>query len=314
MTLWLLPIEPLPERYSIQWIEWFREALTARGVHHMFIPGATLTSSVETGTVLDAVGTNYWKATQLRNVCELFHSGDIKDGDKIFAFDVWFPGLEMIPYMATLKGIRVDLYGFLHAGSYTTEDFAEPLSAWAQHSERAWIRACRKVFVGTAYHADAFARRRLQAWPEYKRRLVVTGNPFSCLGIHDLCSSTKPVAQREKIVVYPHRFDREKRPNVFMDIMEALWTERQDFRVVFTTSRPSFRSNDPALLERLKACKFAYEIRANLTKCEYYQTLADSRVFVSTTIEENFGYCLAEAMLLGCTPVVPYAYSHPELL
>jgi glycosyltransferase involved in cell wall biosynthesis len=35
---------------------------------------------------------------------------------------------------------------------------------------------------------------------------------------------------------------------------------------------------------------------------------------VSTTSEENFGYCVVEAMALGCPVILPNMFSHPELV
>ena len=52
----------------------------------------------------------------------------------------------------------------------------------------------------------------------------------------------------------------------------------------------------------------------NLSKSEYYAHLANSKLMVSTTIEENFGYCILEAISLNTPVLIPNNYSHPELL
>jgi len=311
--LYILHLEPLAERYTEQWYRWFGRDLRLAGIPFRFIEGDQLTTTVESGVVLDVEGTNYWKFSQLMRVCELFKNGEVKDDDVFFTMDLWHPGLESIPYMATLEGIEVSLYGFLHAGSYTNEDFASPMAPWAQFHEVGWAAQCDGVFVGSHYHAQRFHALRLNG-TSAKVNIYETGNPFDTREIMEMGSPRSPVEQRERIIIYPHRFDHEKRPGVFMDMMETLWEERQDFTVWFTTSRETFRSNRPELLEQLNRASFDYEIKAGLTKREYYQAMAQARLFVSTTIEENFGYCLAEAIALGCAVAVPDNYSHPELL
>ncbi len=97
-------------------------------------------------------------------------------------------------------------------------------------------------------------------------------------------------------------------------MMNQLHDIRKDFRVYITTSRKKFRSNQEWLIEKLHSANFEYQIFDGLSKEQYYQLLSKSKIFVSTTIEENFGYCLLEAMTLGCTPVVPNNFSHPEIL
>jgi hypothetical protein len=55
-------------------------------------------------------------------------------------------------------------------------------------------------------------------------------------------------------------------------------------------------------------------IRENLSKEDYYELVASALCVVSTTVEENFGYCAVEACALGTSPIVPNAFSHPEIL
>lgn len=314
--LYILPLEILEERYTEQWYRWFREKAELYGVEYQYIDGEQLTSSVETGAVLDAHGTNHWKLTQMLKVIELFKTKQIKDGDKFFTMDLWHPALECIPYMSQLDGLDIEVYGFLHAGSYTTEDFAQPMQDWAKHFERGWAAICKKIFVGTEYHKLKFYDTRLDWYDvtgRYFGKIIVTGNPFDTKEIL-LQTNGLPLEKRENIIIFPHRWDNEKRPDVFVQWMEELYKQRQDFKVLITTSRPKFRSNSDWLLDMLYDATFPREIKEGLTKAEYYQLMSEAKVFVSTTIEENFGYCLVEAITCGAQPLVPFDYSHPEIL
>jgi len=55
-------------------------------------------------------------------------------------------------------------------------------------------------------------------------------------------------------------------------------------------------------------------IKEGITKTEYLRLLAESQVMTGNTIEENFGYCVLEALAFDTIPVIPDAFSHPELV
>ncbi len=59
---------------------------------------------------------------------------------------------------------------------------------------------------------------------------------------------------------------------------------------------------------------FSVKIYSNLTKQEYHTLLAESKVMLSNTIEENFGYCIVESCIYKTAPICANKYSHPELL
>lgn len=47
---------------------------------------------------------------------------------------------------------------------------------------------------------------------------------------------------------------------------------------------------------------------------EYYQFLVNSKILLITSKEETYGYQVIDAIINGCTPVAPRAFSYPELL
>jgi len=312
----MVNLEELPERYTVQWAKWFREELRGREIEYTDIAGDQLTSSVETGKVLDAAGTNYFKFSQLQTICTLFREGIIKDGDKFFIADMWFPGLEAIPYMAQLYNKKIDIYGFLHAGSYTDEDFAQPMQIWAKYFERGWHQLCTKVFVGSEYHKEKFYDKRLwkqepSIWDiEGKDKIIVTGNPFKSSVVLDVVKGIK----KERQVIFPNRFDKEKRPLMFLELVRDL--KHTDIKFVVTTSRNKLTNDNDLMREAEKTLAECpnFTIKVGLTKEEYYQELGKSKVFFSPTIEENFGYCLIESLLASCIPVVRKDFSHIEIL
>lgn len=320
-TVFRLGLEPLEERYTGQWARWLPETLASLG-HVLDLHGETLEASVVTGAFLDLHSHAYWQAKQLAKVARLFHNGAVQDGDVFWLDDIEFPGMEQIRYLARLSGIRVFIFGFLHAASYTREDFMAPMADVGQYAERSWVAACDAVFVGSQYHAQTFVSRRCQGATDATivGKVHMTGNPFRSAELHRVAGAAPGVyADRDIHVLYPHRPDREKRPLYFLRWAEALLARDPTTRIAFTTGRASYRStNDPTTAEAILA--FAAENSANvtvhtgLTRADYLRLLARARLVVSTAIEENYGYAMAEALAMGAVPFMPAAYSYPELL
>ncbi|GAG99093.1 unnamed protein product, partial [marine sediment metagenome] len=129
----------------------------------------------------------------------------------------------------------------------------------------------------------------------------------------------KYVGEKENIILFPHRPDSEKNPHVFINIIQSLsmyWDDFDQYKFVFCTSKEKYQSQQKwinALLGFTNKTFENVEIRESLSKEDYYTLLGKSKVMISTTSEENFGYCAVEAMALGCHPLLPNAFSHPEI-
>ena len=50
----------------------------------------------------------------------------------------------------------------------------------------------------------------------------------------------------------------------------------------------------------------------NLSKQQYYGLLSRSKFVVSFALQENFGFGIAEAVKLGCIPILPNKLVYPE--
>lgn len=292
-----------------------------RGFNVISIDGISLTDSVETGTFLDINSTLHYKTSQLQKISILFHNGLIKDGDIFFVADLEFWGIESIRYLADLQNLKVFIYGFLHAGSYTREDYMEKCSKYAKYFELGWLSVCDKVFVGSYYHKKAIVNRRIDAYCKDEERfelfdkIVVTGNPMFHEA-YDKILNDNTMKKRNQIII-SNRFDWEKRPNLSLDFAYLLKKRYGNkINIIITTSRPKFKSNKKWLTEYAKALELdgIVEIWEDLSKDKYHELLKESKIMLSNSIEENFGYCIAEACLFNTYPLCKNAYSHPELL
>ena len=306
-----VPIEPLEERYTAQWYKHFPVAF-AEHFNVIVIDGEPLQETVKVGTFLDINSTIHYKATQLRKIAALFDAGKIADGTRFFFGDIEFWGIESIRLMADMNRVNIKLTGFLHAASYTKGDAFEIAAPYQRYTEVGWIAAFDTVFVGSAYHRGAVVERRLVPLgaDHLQDRLVVAGNP--------MFEADYPAysVNKKQQVVLTNRFDAEKHPDRTLALFAAAKAMHPDWTFVVTTGRKTFTSNDPKLVKvaRYMEAEGIIEIRAGLTKDEYHRILAESLVMVSHSPEENFGYCIAEAALYDCQPLLLNCASHPDMV
>jgi glycosyltransferase involved in cell wall biosynthesis len=309
--IWLVPIEPITERYTEQWYRRFPETFKRVGFSVTTIDGVPLLENeIKVGAFLDINSTVHYKMSQLQAIAKLFHNGQIKNGDIFFFGDIEFWGLESVRLMAQMNKVDVKITGFLHAASYTQEDAFAIAAPYQQFTEVGWLAALDKVFVGSLYHKQAFVTRRLGSKGDaLSDKIVVTSNP---LFIDEYPSFDVP---KHKKVLLTNRFDHEKRPAKTLKLFTKLKAAFPDWEFVVTTGRPHIRgSNDDMLALNEAVSKGVVIVKAGLTKDQYHRELAEAYMMVSHSIEENYGYCVAEAIHYGCIPIVTRGLSHDELV
>lgn len=316
--LYIVPIEPLEERYTGEWYK-FLPGVFSENFNVTTIDGTPTTTVVETGAFLDMNSTIHYKAGQMQKISELFRHKKIKPGSVFFISDVEFWGIESLRLLSQINQVPIKIYGFLHAASYTIEDAFAVAAPYQKYTELGWIAALDGVFVGSFYHKDAVIERRIKPyahqsdWDSLSNKLIVTGNPLfkSAYNTSDLDLFPK----KDKIVI-TNRFDYEKRPEQSLLTAYLIKQQLPHVEVVITTSRPTFRSNQQWLVDLARG----YEkdgwvtIKENLTKEQYHNELKSAKVMLTNSIEENFGYCIAEAMIFGTAPIMPNNLSHPEFV
>lgn len=125
-----------------------------------------------------------------------------------------------------------------------------------------------------------------------------------------------PDDQRENLeyltIVWPHRWEFDKAPEVFINILTKLKQKNLNFRVHILGGN---FADVPDVLNDVKE-----SLKENIltfgfveSKDEYYDILINSDVVVSTAIHEFFGVAMLEAMCYGCFPIVPNKLVYPEI-
>lgn len=316
--IYVVELESLKERYTYWWSEYIPRKIKEARKQCRVISGEVLSDKVETGAFLDAGSTNHWKAVQLQKISKMFFDESIKENDTFLVCDIWFPGIEMIRYMSQAYQIPVNIWGIWHAGSCTHNDFAEPMHSWSKHFEIGFLNMCNGIFVGSDYSKQSIIDRLLydlhpNEIDSISKRIHPYGLPLDYQYLQQFES------KKENLIVFPHRPDIEKNPHIFISIIHGLkmtWDDFEDYKFIFCTSKEQYKSNS-SWINMLMATLSPYEnvvVMQNLSKEQYYKLLGKACLTISTTSEENFGYCNVEAMALGCPVLVPNAFSHPEIL
>lgn len=310
MKIIYVPIEPLAERYTEQWYRRIPEAFRMAGFEVEVIDGQPLTDTVKVGTFLDINSTTHYKWSQLMQISKLFQDRKVVPGSVFFFGDIEFWGIEAVRLLATMNQVPIKMTGFLHAGSYTKEDAFAVAAPYQQYTEVGWVACMDRVFVGSDYHRKAFYERRLTPLKANHLidRIVVTSNPVF------LEEYPKITVPKQKKVLLTNRFDHEKRPAETLQLFAYLKGRFPEWEFVVTTGRAELRGT-PADMRCLADCvtKGIVIVKAGLTKAQYHQELAEAYMMVSHSIEENYGYCIVEAAIYDCIPLLRAGCSHDEM-
>ncbi|WP_376691642.1 tRNA-queuosine alpha-mannosyltransferase domain-containing protein [Wenzhouxiangella sp. EGI_FJ10409] len=120
-----------------------------------------------------------------------------------------------------------------------------------------------------------------------------------------------PAENRDRrLIVWNHRWEYDKRPELFAEAVDRLVESGIDFRLALLGKRPR---STPAALDRIRKSA-AGRIVADglLPKEEYRHLLGRAGVVVSTAAHEFQGLAMLEAVSAGAIPVVPDALCYPE--
>lgn len=114
------------------------------------------------------------------------------------------------------------------------------------------------------------------------------------------------------LVVWNHRWDREKRPDLVFDALHRLADEGVAFRLALAGANLRV---DPQEFDRIRERLGDRVVHVGVLDREgYHRLLSSSDVTVSTAEHETFGVAAVEAMAAGCVPLLPNRLSYPEIV
>jgi hypothetical protein len=285
-TIYIVDIEPLDNRYTKQW-----HYLIPRQMEQLLpdkkivkISGDTKNYKVpSTGAFFDFAMTCDYKASQAKQISQLFIDKKVNSGDVFFFTDAWNQSIHTLRYISELTNIPVKACGIWHAGWYDKTDILGKTiqnTDWVKPLELSMFNAYDLNFFATGSHVDIFKKEHSVD----KSKAILVGYPFDHLDT--LC--VPDFKQKENIVVFPHRLNDDKAPYVFDWIEEMVTAVDKD--ILFVKSQEH-----------------------DLDKESYYNLLKKAKVAFSCSKHENLGISMYEATKLGCIPVVPNKLSYVEM-
>jgi glycosyltransferase involved in cell wall biosynthesis len=286
-----IPLEELPQRYT----QMLNNAIYPK-VDISLYPNIEIDKEIKRGEFLDIVNTCKFKAAQLQMIADLFNENKVESGDVFLIGDIFFPGIEMIKYMSELMNLDVKVYGINYAGRADSTDFVQKLSSWADASESGYHLICDGIFVGSEDHKKNVV--------EYFGLNDVTVHATGLVWDLNYMQEFKTqigAVEKEDFVIWPHRWCEEK------GIDELMQFAKQTKKKIIITSSGPKKDLGVKLPKNV-------EYKYNLSKLEYFTLMAKARWYLSTNIQETFGYCTQEAIFFGCNIVASTRACNPEMV
>jgi hypothetical protein len=310
-------LESYESRYTLQLTEWSRRVFEQRGIDYVIVPGDTLDSSksIVVGQVLDAHGRSYFSMSQMMNLVKMMREGDVTGEDVILFEDMFSPGIESLPYIMNQipSNMQPKVYVRCLAQTIDPDDFVHVwgMSKWMSLYEQ----MCNEFVTGIlATNEEMVAHMRIANWsaPIYN----ISGLSFGKEEVLERIGGSQnvnPFNERAMRVSFAARFDQEKQPEFFMDLIELYKSQNPNVEFCVLSGGP-LRSNAPASLARARSMQQQglLVIKENLSKNEYYALLNDTRVLFNCALQDWVSNTVSEADALGANVLYPAYRSFPE--
>jgi len=316
--LFYMGLESYEARYTLQLTEWNRRVFDRRGLDVVYVPGVTIdnTQAISVGQVLDAHGRSYFGMSQMMNLVQMMKNGEVTNEDVIYFEDMFQPGIESLPYIMDQIPAeqRPRIYVRCLAQAIDPDDFVHVwgMAGWMSTYERMVNHFVTGVL---ATNEEMVAHMRIAGWtaPIYNISGLAFGKEEVLERIGGV-SNIKPFADRPRRVGFAARFDQEKQPGFFMDLIEMygeLTSEPCEFAIY---SGGPLRSNNPEYVIRARAMEAAGKLKIydNITKNDYYAHLNNTRVLFNCALQDWVSNTVSEADTLGCNVLYPAYRSFPE--
>jgi len=222
--------------------------------------------------------------------------------------------------LATLRGLRPALANTPCLYYFHENQFAYPRSR-AQHSsvdpqmvQLYGALAATRIAFNSSYNRDSFlkgikalGKKLPDHFPEGLDRRV--SEKSQVLGV-----PIQPVAPGNKnprLILWNHRWEYDKAPELFAEAVAQLRRARVDFRLALLGARTP--KPHPAL-QRIRSLVPPEHIVADghLPGPAYRQLLGQAGIVVSTAIHEFQGISVLEAVSAGATPLAPKHLCYPQ--
>lgn len=313
--LYYCGLEPYKARYTLQLQEWNRAVFDKRGIDYVIVPGETLSNdqAIVTGQVLDAHGRTYFGMSQLMNLIRMMKAGELNSEDVIYFEDMFQPGIESLPYI--LKQIDISnrprIFVRCLAQSIDPDDFVH---VWGMSKFMGHYEKMVDSFVDgvLATNEEMVMNMKIAGWeaPIYN----ISGLAFGKEEVLSRVGELKPFEKRTKRIAFSARWDQEKQPDFYMDVIEEFYKRFEDAAEFCVFSGSKLKSNNSSYMERTEQMRRAGKLRIHedLEKNAYYDLLNDTRIIFNCALQDWVSNTVSEADALGCNVCYPAYRSFPE--
>lgn len=318
--LFYMGLEPYNARYTLQLTDWNVEVFKRRGIDFVVVPGETLDASkqIVTGQVLDAHGRSYFSMSQMMNLVKMMREGEVTSEDVIFFEDMFQPGFESLPYILDQvdKDMRPRIYVRCLAQTVDPDDFVHVwgMYPWMSLYEKMVSSAVNGVLASSE---EMVAHIKVAGWevPVFNISGLAFGKDEVRRRVLDSGQELKTFDERHMRVAFPARWDQEKQPDFYMDLIEEWFKRDPDSGVEFAVfSGGELRSNNSSYMKRTRKLEKQGKLKVyeNLDKNVYYLMLNDTRVVFNCALQDWVSNTVSEADALGCNVLFPAYRSFPE--
>jgi hypothetical protein len=198
------------------------------------------------------------------------------------------------------------------AQSIDPDDFVHVwgMSTWMGHYEKMVDSFVDGIL---ATNEEMVMHMKIAGWkaPVYN----ISGLAFGKAEVQSRVASIRPFRERKHRVVFSARWDQEKQPDFYMDLIEA-WNDQPGLETVefCVCSGGKLKSNSDSYMQRTRDLveRGLLTIYEDLEKNEYYNIVNDSRVVFNCALQDWVSNTVSEADALGCNVLYPAYRSFPE--
>ncbi len=241
----------------------------------------------------------------------------LRDCDLIIATD-----LINLAELKALTGFTCPAVLFFHENqlAYLTAEGDKPEVDFGLANVVSALTAERCLF-NSHYHLNRFndaLRQFINDIPEFvperahaqimnKSQVTYMGMDLSEFPPREICKNRVPV------ILWNHRWDYDKQPGVFFNALYRLADQGVDFQLVLLGE--NFQMHPKEFIEARSRLGDRI-LQYGFVECaeDYGKFILRSDIIVSTALQENFGFAVAEAIYCYTLPLLPNRLSYPEIL
>jgi len=225
------------------------------------------------------------------------------------------PGIESLPYIIDQiePSKRPRIFVRCLAQTIDPDDFVHVwgMQKWMAHYEKMVNEFVTGIL---ATSEEMVMNMKIAGWtaPIYN----ISGLAFGKEEVQRRVERIKSFNDRRMRVVFSARWDQEKQPDFYLDLIDAWHNTYPSKKVEFVIcSGSKLRTNNDSYMRRTHEMveQNKLTIYEDLQKNQYYEIVNDSRVVFNCALQDWVSNTVSEADALGCNVLYPAYRSFPEV-